>query len=372
MDAHPTLYKDRFVAGRLMMNSIIVGNEHATKLALAANLIGRGFLLTGDPGFGKTALALALQKFYRGATSHVTTCTPQLKPSDVTGQEIRNPVTGEREKDPVTGKFRVDLRKPMLVNIHLVDEINRGTADFQAALLWLTENGGAWIGDQWFPLPEPYFFLGTRNYQTDPGTHPMIGPLLNRMAGEAELLMPSRVQLRDLIRNTDVHRGIFNVQPGVELEEVLPIREFITHMVKSISDPVADYLIELVLLVYTRKPDEFNRLDLMPRENDRTKQLRRLRFGQKRLSAEELKGLPYSKVRELEVLVRGVSPRVMIWGAHLAAALAFIEGRDKIDFSDIEEAWCAQTHQLLMRPVARSYGIEPIHILTAALDLAER
>jgi MoxR-like ATPase len=358
MDINPTTHKKRLDAGRLMMSSIIVGNDHAIHLAICCMLIGRGFITTSDPGLGKTALALALQKFLRGATSHVLECTPQMKPSDIYGQVIRD----------IDGNRKVDLGMAMKVNILLADEINRATEDTQAGFLRLTDNQGATLDDRFYELPTPNFFLATRNYQTDPGARPMLGPLLNRMAAETEMKLPPRDDMKRLVRNTDVHRGIFKVEPCLELEEVQLLRNYITHMVESIPEPVLDYICNLVIALNTRSPEEFNKLDFVPAEPKGSKTLRKLRFGQRRLTADELKQLPFTEIRKLEVLARGISGRSLIWICHLAAAMAFLDGRDKIDFSDIEQAWCAQTHQLLMRPVARSYGIEPMHILTTALD----
>jgi MoxR-like ATPase len=224
------------------------------------------------------------------------------------------------------------------------------------------------LGDEFFPLPDTNFFCATRNYETDPGSRRLIGPLLSRMAAESEMFRPSKAEMQRLARNTDVHRNIFNVEGCLDLGEVLEIRKYITQMVATMPEAVQGYLCDLVIATDTRSPEEFKKLDFKLQEPNGSKTLRKLRFGQKRLTADELKVLPETNLRSLEVMVRGVSMRSFIWQLHLACALAFMNGRDKADFCDIEQAWCAQTHQLLMRPVARSYGIDSMHILTTALD----
>jgi len=358
MNITPATYHKRLIDGQLMMSTIIYGNPNAIRLAIACMLIGRAFMTTCDPGLGKTALALALQKFLRGARAHVLECTAQMKPSDVIGQVIRDPDTGER---------KTDLGKALQVEILLADELSRATEDTQAVFLPLIDNHGAMVGDKFYPLPPTNFVCATRNYETDPGSRRLIGPLLSRMAAECEMLRPSKEEMKLLGRNTDVHRNIFNVEGCLDLEEVLLIRNYITNMVKTMPDPVQSYLCDLIIATDTRSPEVFQTIDFKLPEL-KGKALRKLRFGQKRLTADQLKELPVTNIRQLDVMARGVSMRSYIWQLHLACALAFMDGRDQADFGDIEQAWCAQTHQLLMRPVARSYGIEPMHILTAVLD----
>ena len=106
------------------LKKAIIGQDHVLDEVLIAFLAGGHVLLEGVPGLGKTLLVRSLAKTFAGMFSRIQ-FTPDLMPSDVTGQSIF---------DMQTQTFRLH-RGPIFTNLLLADEINRAPAKTQAALL---------------------------------------------------------------------------------------------------------------------------------------------------------------------------------------------------------------------------------------------
>jgi len=79
--------------------------------------------------------------------------TPDLLPADLIGTLIYNPRTGE---------FTTKLG-PIFSNLILADEINRAPAKVQSALLEAMQERQVTIGEQTYPLPDPFLVLATQN-----------------------------------------------------------------------------------------------------------------------------------------------------------------------------------------------------------------
>ena len=102
----------------------VVGQDGAVSGLIAALLVRGHVLLEGVPGVAKTllvkTLAAALDLDFKRVQF-----TPDLMPSDVTGQVIL---------EQGTGGFRF-RQGPVFTNLLLADEINRAPAKVQSALL---------------------------------------------------------------------------------------------------------------------------------------------------------------------------------------------------------------------------------------------
>ena len=95
-------------------------------------------------------------------------------PSDITGTEVL-------EEDRTTGKrvFRF-VHGPMFANMMLADEINRTPPKTQAALLEAMQEHTVTVGEQTYPLAEPFFVLATQNPIEQEGTYPLPEAQLDR------------------------------------------------------------------------------------------------------------------------------------------------------------------------------------------------
>ena len=140
----------------------IVGQRALVDRLLIA-LIGNGHvLLEGVPGLAKTlslkTLAAATQARFQRLQF-----TPDMLPADIVGTLIYH---------PQDGKF-VTKHGPIFTNLVLADEINRAPAKVQSALLEAMQERQVTIGEQTYPLPEPFLVMATQNPIETEGTYPL-------------------------------------------------------------------------------------------------------------------------------------------------------------------------------------------------------
>ena len=139
---------------------VIVGQDAMLERLLVA-LIARGhILIEGVPGLAKT-LAIKSTADAIGATFKRIQFTPDLVPADLIGTRIYN------QKE---AKFETELG-PIVANLILADEINRAPAKIQSALLEAMQERQVTIGQQTFPLPNPFLVLATQNPIESEGTY---------------------------------------------------------------------------------------------------------------------------------------------------------------------------------------------------------
>ncbi len=138
----------------------LVGQQHVIDAILTSIITGGHLLLEGVPGLAKT---LAVNTFaeFSGLDFKRIQFTPDLLPADVSGTLIYEQNTG-----------RFSVRKgPVFTNIVLADEINRAPAKVQSALLEAMAERQVTIGDETYPLPEPFLVFATQNPIEQEGTY---------------------------------------------------------------------------------------------------------------------------------------------------------------------------------------------------------
>ncbi|GHV95811.1 hypothetical protein AGMMS50293_21310 [Spirochaetia bacterium] len=139
-----------------------IGQRQLVEHALITLIAGGHLLVEGVPGLGKTLLVRALAKAIGGDSKRVQ-FTPDLMPSDITGNIML---------DPGTGKF-VTRKGPIFTNLFITDEINRAPAKTQAALFEAMQEFQVSFDGESYPLPEPFMVLATENPFEHEGTYPL-------------------------------------------------------------------------------------------------------------------------------------------------------------------------------------------------------
>jgi MoxR-like ATPase len=141
---------------------VIVGQDAAQELVLAAILADGHVLLEGVPGLAKTLIVRVMAKVL-GLDFRRVQFTPDLMPSDVIGTNVFD----QRNAD-------FTLRKgPIFTSVLLADEINRTPPKTQAALLEAMEERQVTIDGQSLPLPYPFLVFATQNPVEFEGTYPL-------------------------------------------------------------------------------------------------------------------------------------------------------------------------------------------------------
>lgn len=147
----------------------IIGQEVLVEKLIITIFSGGHALLEGVPGLGKTKTIRTLAKVLWLDTKRIS-FTPDLLPSDLTGNEIYRPQKGE-----------FSVRKgPIFTQILLADEINRTPPKVQSALLESMEEKKVTIGEKTFDLPAPFFVFATQNPLEHEGTYPLPEAQLDR------------------------------------------------------------------------------------------------------------------------------------------------------------------------------------------------
>src|SRR2546421_5041451 len=144
-------------------------------------------LLEGVPGTAKTLLVKALAAALDLEFKRVQ-FTPDLMPSDVTGQVIF-------EAQNASFRFR---EGPVFTNFLLADEVNRTPPKTQAALLEAMEERQVSVEGEARPLPDPFIVVATQNPVEYEGTYPLPEAQLDRFL--FKLLVPyPRAQQEEIV-----------------------------------------------------------------------------------------------------------------------------------------------------------------------------
>jgi MoxR-like ATPase len=149
--------------------TVVHGKDDVIRLLLVALLAEGHVLLEDRPGVGKTTLARSLAQSMQLRMGRVQ-FTPDLLPSDITGNAIY---------DQKTGDFRFRAG-PIFNNIILGDEINRASPKTQSALLEVMEERQVTADGTTYPVPRPFIVLATQNPIDMEGTYALPEAQLDR------------------------------------------------------------------------------------------------------------------------------------------------------------------------------------------------
>ncbi len=221
------------------MSRVIVGQKQLLDRLLVALLTNGHVLLEGVPGLAKTlslktlANSVAL-KFKR------LQFTPDMLPADIVGTMIYSPQDGE---------FRTK-HGPIFSNLILADEINRAPAKVQSALLEAMQEHQVTIGEETYPLPNPFLVLATQNPLEHEGTYPLPEAQIDRFMMKVVITYPTRLEERAILDANATSEPTLKVRRIVTGEQILNAR----HIVNAIhmDDKIRDYIVDLVLA--TRPP----------------------------------------------------------------------------------------------------------------------
>ncbi|HZM30799.1 MAG TPA: MoxR family ATPase [Acidimicrobiales bacterium] len=220
---------------------VVVGQD-GTLSGLVAALLARGHvLLEGVPGVAKTLIVKALAAAVDLDVKRVQ-FTPDLMPSDVTGQLI---LDGDG-----AGKARFRFRPgPVFTNVLLADEINRTPPKTQAALLESMEERQVTMEGVAHPLPEPFLVVATQNPIEYEGTYPLPEAQLDRFLFKLAVAYPSAEQEQEVLarhdRGLDPHDIVAaGVKPVAGADDIAAARRQIQAV--RVDPAVLAYIVALV------------------------------------------------------------------------------------------------------------------------------
>jgi MoxR-like ATPase len=188
---------------RKEMGRRVVGQADLIDGLITGIIAGGHVLVEGVPGLAKTLAVRTLADVISAMFKRIQ-FTPDLLPADLTGTMIYRQQTGEF----------VPRKGPVFCNVLLADEINRAPAKVQSALLEAMAEGQVTIGEQTYPLPEPFFVMATQNPIEQEGTYSLPEAQLDRFLIKVNVDYPSPAEeLAVLDRMVD--------DPEIPLNQVL-------------------------------------------------------------------------------------------------------------------------------------------------------
>ena len=293
----------------LEMSKVIVGQKHLIDTLLIGLLSGGHILLEGVPGLAKTLAITTLAQAVDAKFSRIQ-FTPDLLPADLVGTLIYS-----QKKEEFSVK-----KGPVFANFVLADEINRSPAKVQSALLEAMQERQVTIGDETFPLPEPFLVLATQNPLEQEGTYPLPEAQVDRFMLKARITYPKKQEELDIVRLNLDGAGMPRINKVISPKDILKAREVVSDV--YMDEKIKKYIIDIIFA--TREPQEY--------------------------------GLP-----QLASLISyGGSPRASISLARAAKAYAFIKRRGYVIPEDVR----AVCHDVLRHRIGLTYEAEAENITT--------
>jgi MoxR-like ATPase len=265
------------------IGKVIIGQKYMVERLLIALFSNGHALLEGVPGLAKTlavrTLSAAIQtKFQR------IQFTPDLLPADLIGTLIY---------DQRSGEFRTK-KGPIFSNLILADEINRSPAKVQSALLEAMMERQVTIGENTFPMDDPFLILATQNPIEQEGTYPLPEAQVDRFMLKLVIGYPNKEEELGIMR-LNAGEKLPQPNPVISPEDIKRARQAVSQI--YIDEKIERYIIDIVFA--TRNPEEY-------------------------------------KLNELAGLVAyGASPRASIYLSQASKAHAFLRGRGYVTPEDV-------------------------------------
>jgi MoxR-like ATPase len=305
------------------VRKVVVGQDDAFDLLLAAASVSGHALLEGAPGTAKTLAANALARAL-GVSFGRVQFTPDMLPSDLTGTMIlRMDGAGGGGGSGGSANSALHFRPgPIFTQVLLADEINRTPPKTQAALLEAMQEAQVTVDGHSHELPEPFFVIATQNPIEYEGTYPLPEAQLDRFLVKIDVPYPGEADEQAIL--SLAHRGVRpstldDVRAVADANALREVRELVD--ATTVTTEVIGYIAAVV-----------------------------------------------RRTRELPSVALGASPRA---GVHLLAAsraAARLAGRDFVTPDDVAGmAPPVLRHRLLLRPEAELEHYRPDDAVRAAL-----
>lgn len=282
---HKKIQKESQFVEKLLAEiaNVIVGQTYMVERLLIGFLSNGHVLLEGVPGLAKTLTVRTLSSAIQTKFQRIQ-FTPDLLPADLIGTLIYN------QKD---GKF-ITKKGPIFANIILADEINRSPAKVQSALLESMQERTVTIGEQTFPLDDPFLVLATQNPIEQEGTYPLPEAQIDRFMLKLSIGYPSPEEELEIMRR--MTKGAEpTAKPVISPKDIIKARAVVEEI--YIDPKIEQYIVDIVFA--TRNPSDYGLEDLG------------------------------------ELIAFGASPRASIYLAKAAKAHAFLKKRGYVTPEDV-------------------------------------
>ena len=302
------------------ISKVIIGQKRMTDRLMVGLLSDGHILLEGVPGLAKTTAVKSLASAIDARFQRIQ-FTPDLLPADLIGTMIYNQKNGEF----------FTRKGPIFANFILADEINRAPAKVQSALLEAMQERQVTIGEETYPLDQPFMVLATQNPIEQEGTYPLPEAQIDRFMLKIVIDYPSRDEEQSILQQ-HLAGAPEMPEPVIKPEAIFRARDIIKQI--YIDPRVEGYILDLVFA--TRNPADFG-------------------------------------LSELKHLINyGASPRASIFLAQAARSYAFMRGRGYIIPEDIRSIGMdILRHRVMITYEAEAEELTPEDIIQNIFDKIE-
>ncbi|MBN1893466.1 MoxR family ATPase [bacterium] len=319
---HQKIEKESVFVEALMaeVGKVIVGQKYMVERLLVGLLSNGHVLLEGVPGLAKTMTVRTLSAAIKTKFQRIQ-FTPDLLPADLVGTLIY---------DQKKGEFQTK-KGPIFANIILADEINRSPAKVQSALLEAMQERTVTIGENTYPLDDPFLVLATQNPIEQEGTYPLPEAQVDRFMLKLSIGYPSPEE--ELVIMQRMTRGPEpTASPVVSPKDIVRARAVVEEIY---MDPkIEKYIVDIVFA--TRKPREYGLEDVE------------------------------------ELIAYGASPRASINLAKAARAHAFLKHRGYVTPEDVRAiAMDVMRHRIIVTYEAEAEEVTAEDVVRKVLNKIE-
>nr|WP_314842227.1 AAA family ATPase [uncultured Microbacterium sp.] len=293
----------------------MVGQERLRMSLLISLIAGGHILLESVPGLAKTTAASTLADTVKAQFKRIQ-CTPDLLPSDITGNQIY---------DAATGSFRTVLG-PVHANFVLLDEINRSSAKTQSAMLEAMQEHQTTIGGEVHHLPKPFLVIATQNPIEQEGTYELPEAQMDRFLLKEIVEYPSPAEEFEILGRID--SGVLDpdrhVSSAISLDDVDMLQDVASRI--YVDPAIRNYIVSIAYV--TRNP------------------------------------APYIGEERARLIKYGASPRASIAFLQASRALALLNGRSHVLPEDIRALrHLVLRHRVLLTFEADAEGVRSEEII---------
>ena len=260
------------------VSTVIIGKHHVIQHALISAVCGGHILIDDVPGVGKTVLAKSLSISF-GCSFKRVQFTPDLLPSDVLGVSIYDQESREFTFRP----------GPVMSQVLLADEVNRGTPKTQSALLEAMEENQITVDGVTHFLPKPFIVLATQNPLEHEGTFPLPEAQRDRFFMRVHLGYPTKDDEKEIMEQQQEAHPIESLQSVITPDQLNALQETVRGI--YVDDLVKQYIVDIADATRNRE-DVY--VGVSPRGSlalFRGSQARALLDGRDYVSPDDVKGL---------------------------------------------------------------------------------
>ncbi len=299
------------------IKKVIVGQEELIDSMIVALLSDGHILVEGVPGVAKTTAVKSMSESL-GLNFKRIQFTPDLLPSDITGNEIL---------DLKNNEFKIK-HGPIFTNLLLADEINRAGAKVQSALLEAMAEKQVTIGEETLKLDYPFMVLATANPVEQDGTYELPEASLDRFMLKVNVGYNNFDEEFEVVQRV-AFKGFETIKKVLNKEQFNDIKTKVHDV--HIDDELSKYIIKIIFA--TREPEKYGLEDIA------------------------------------QYIEFGASPRGSIDLYKASKAYAFLNGKDFVTPYDIAKvAFLVLRHRLILTYEAQAEGISSDDIIKKILE----